>query len=172
MEGSLLHGYVPLPKTSHSGVTIADGFDLGQLTRTEFEKLPMTKALKDKLRPYVGLKKMTAYNFVKKHPLRITTAEQKQLNVIAANKILIPLAKRYQKYTGKSFASLPANAQTALFSYSYQWGSGFMYRSSSQKSLWNYFVKGDWGKASKSLRSSRKYAYRRKQEAKLLDKIA
>src|ERR1700688_3411798 len=69
MEGSHLKGYVPLVKTTNSGVTIAHGFDLGQLSLREFNSMAISNELKQKLRPYVGLKKYAALSFLKKHPL-------------------------------------------------------------------------------------------------------
>src|ERR1700730_16076684 len=75
VEGSALKGYVPLVQTTQSGVTIAHGFDLGQPSLQEFDSLPITQALKKKLRPYVGLKKYAALAFLNKHPLTITEAE-------------------------------------------------------------------------------------------------
>ena len=154
VEGSVLKGYVPLAGSTNSGVTIADGFDLGQMHLSEFNQLPITAALKDKLMPYVGLTKYKAVAFLKAHPLTITQDELVQLNVIAANKILKPLVTVYNKESGKSFMDLPAAAQTAIFSYAYQHGPGFMHKSSA-KSLWGSFITQNWQKASTILKSAR-----------------
>ena len=121
-----MKGNVPLPKTTQSGVTIASGFDLGQMRFQEFNQLPITHTLKAKLRPYVGLKRIRAVAFLNNHPLRINTSEMQQLNEVSVNKILIPLVKRYNKASKVAFTSLPAKAQTALFSFAYQYGPGFM----------------------------------------------
>lgn len=171
MEGSVLKGYVPLAATTRSGVTIADGFDLGQMRLSEFNTLPISSALKGKLAPYVGLIRFQAKDFLKSHPLTINEDELKELNAVAANKILKPLAQIYTRSTGKSFADLPAEAQTVIFSYAYQHGPGFMH-SKAGAELWHYFTTQNWQKASAALRSSKMYASRRAQEAKLLDKIA
>ncbi len=171
VEGSLLKAYVPLAGSTHSGVTVADGFDLGQMHLAEFDKLTIEAGLKAKLRPYVGMTSFRAKNFLKSHPLSITPDELKQLNVIAANKILKPLVKTYEKASGQSFTKLPPEAQTAIFSYAYQNGPGFMHRSSN-KQLWHYFVTQNWKKASSTLRTYKMYASRRIQEAHLLDHIA
>lgn len=171
VEGSVLKGYVPLAGSTNSGVTIADGFDLGQMHRSEFNQLPITTALKNKLMPYVGLTKFKAVAFLKAHPLTISQDELVQLNVIAANKILKPLVAVYNKESGKSFMDLPAGAQTAIFSYAYQHGPGFMHRSSG-KALWNSFISQNWQKASTLLKGARMYAPRRHLEAQLLDNIS
>jgi GH24 family phage-related lysozyme (muramidase) len=171
VEGSTLKGYVPLVHSTNSGVTIAHGFDLGQMSRKEFQALPLDQALKSKLQPYVGLKKYKALNYLKKHPLTITPAELQELNKVAANRILQPLTKYYHHATGQSFLDLPAAAQTALFSYAYQHGPAFMHQPRSQK-FWTAFIKQDWTKAGQHLRQSKSYQSRRIKEALLLETLA
>lgn len=171
MEGSILKGYVPLPKTTKSGVTIASGFDVGQLNLQAFNKLPISDALKAKLKPYVGLKKFAAVNYLKAHPLTITPAEMQELNNVAANMILQPLVKSYDKASKTPFVDLPPEAQTALFSFAYQYGSGFMYKSGTRQ-LWNYYVAQNWSKVKQTLHSFKLYAPRRRQEAKLINELA
>ncbi len=166
MEGVKLKGYVPAVKKSKSGVTIGTGFDLGQMGKNEFNSLPFDSSLKSKLAPYVGLKERNALAFLKKHPLSITSKELEEVDAAAAKKILKPLEEEYQKYSGKSFTSLPSEAQTAIFSYAYQYGPGF-YKKASK--LWHYFVAENWRQASTVLKSSKKYKSRRNQEAHLLD---
>ena len=171
MEGSKLQGYVPLAHLSKSGVTIANGVDLGQLNLKEFNNLPISNPLKTKLRPYVGLKQSQAEAFLKKHPLTITTQELEQLNRVAANKILQPLVKSYDKASRVHFIDLPKEAQTVIFSYAYHFGPGFMKQSSS-KQLWNYFISQEWSHASSSLKKFKTYSTRRTSEALLLEEIA
>lgn len=171
VEGSVLKGYVPLAATTRSGVTIGDGFDLGQMHQAEFNKLPITAALKAKLLPYVGLTRFQAKDFLKAHPLTINEQELTEVNTIAANKILQPLVQVYNQASKVPFTSLPAGAQTAIFSYAYQHGPGFM-RSSSGRQLWSCFITQNWQKASTLLRSSKMYASRRQQEAQLLDHLS
>jgi hypothetical protein len=170
VEGSLLKGYVPLAGSTHSGVTVGDGFDLGQMNTSEFQKLNLSASLKAKLQPYVGMTGMRAKSFVKTHPLVINEEELKEVNVVAADKILSPLIKSYDKASGKSFLDLPAKAQTAIFSYAYQNGPGFRFRSSN-KQLWQYFITQNWQKASQTLKGFKMYASRRSMEAHLLDNI-
>ncbi len=170
MEGSNLKGYVPLPQSTQSGVTIADGFDLGQMRMVEFNRLPINSVLKAKLKPYVGLKRFTAKNFLMYHPLTITREELNELNVVSADKDLQPLIKAYHRTTGRSFLELPSAAQTVIFSYAYQYGPYFMYTSGGRQ-LWHYFTTDNWVRASDVLRSQRMYASRRRAEANLLHKI-
>ncbi len=172
LEGTKLKAYVPAVKKSKSGVTVGTGFDLGQMHAAEFKQLPLNASLKAKLAPYVGLKQNKALAFLKAHPLSITPKELEEVDEIAANKILKPLAAMYAKSSGKSFTSLPSEAQTVIFSYAYQHGPGFMTKGSTAKKLWHYFVAENWQKASQALKRSKLYATRRVQEAKLLDKLA
>jgi Bacterial toxin homologue of phage lysozyme, C-term len=171
MEGSVLKGYVPLPGRTKSGVTVANGFDLGQMHVQEFNQLPFSAVLKNKLRPYVGLKKYNAVAFLKSHPLSISQAELLEINQVAMDKILQPLMKNYNKASKTPFTSLPKQAQTALFSFAYQYGPDFMKKPSGSK-LWHYFVTQDWKKVSATLRGSRQYASRRHQEAELINNLA
>ncbi len=59
-EGSWLEGYVPNSPTAKgtlaSGVTVLAGFDLGQQSLPSINELPVSAALKARLRPYVGLR--------------------------------------------------------------------------------------------------------------------
>lgn len=171
MEGSKLKGYVPLGYQSKSGVTIANGFDFGQLDLLEFNKLPLDESLKDKLRPYVGLKQQQAQAFLEQNPLVITQEEFHQLNKVAANKILLPLMKTYDRFSRTPFMELPSEAQTVIFSYAYHNGPGFM-RKNQSKQLWKHFVSQEWTKASHTLKKFKLYSHRRIHEAKLLDRLA
>jgi hypothetical protein len=170
MEGSKLNAYVPLVHSTWSGVTIAHGVDLGQLSLKEFNNLPIEWSLKRKLHPYVGLKKYAAQNYLRQHPLSITLDESKELNMATADKILLPLMKKYNHDSGKSFLELPPVAQTVLFSYAYQNGSAFMY-SSRSRPLWKAFTSQNWSNARQQLRASHTYKSRRFQEAALLEQL-
>lgn len=170
MEGVDLKGSVPLPKTTQSGVTIASGFDLGQMPVQEFNTLPISSNLKAKLRPYVGLRRFQAVDFLRSHPLTINLSECHELDRIAANKILRPLVKSYNKSSKVSFLDLPPQAQTALFSFAYQYGPWFMDKGSARE-LWHYYVSQNWSAVSKTLRNQRMYASRRREEAKLVNQL-
>lgn len=171
VEGVDRKAEVPVPKTSQSGVTIGVGFDLGQMAAWEYNKLPLSAALKEKLRPYVGLKRFKAVAFLKSHPLSVNEQELKEINVIAANRVLDPLVKAYNKASPVPFQNLPPEAQTVIFSYGYQWGQGFMHTSATGKKLWNYFTTQNWQKAREMLLSAKQYSGRRHQEAQLLSKL-
>lgn len=48
-------GYA-IPNDDKSGITIASGFDLGQHSASQIDRLPVTDAIKEKLKPYARLK--------------------------------------------------------------------------------------------------------------------
>lgn len=162
---------VPLPESTQSGVTIAHGLDLGQLSSSEFNRLPITETLKEKLRPYVGLRRFNAVAFLRAHPLTISSQELQELDLADANLVLQPLVRQYDRTSPRPFLSLPPEAQTVIFSYAYQYGSGFMWQSGSKK-IWYDFVTQNWSAASHDLRQSRLYILRRNSEARLLQQIA
>ena len=76
-EGSrILTGYVPDAKGSKSGVTIATGFDLG--ARKASDLAGLSKAIINKLTPYLGIKGAAAQDVAK--DLNITDAEAKKID--------------------------------------------------------------------------------------------
>lgn len=55
VEGDWSTGYVPNPaKKHHSGVTIVNGYDLGEKTEDDFKRMGLSEGLRQKLRPYMG----------------------------------------------------------------------------------------------------------------------
>ena len=83
--GGRLRGYVPKNRKGkpidHSGVTIAEGYDIGAHGKGEIKKLPIPQKLKQKLLPYAGKRKEKAVIALRQHPLRITPIEDKELNL-------------------------------------------------------------------------------------------
>ena len=78
--GQRLRGYVPAAAVSKSGVTIATGVDLGQRSEAEIDAMAIPDGLKVKLKPYAGLKKLAAVEFLAAHPLTITKDEADALD--------------------------------------------------------------------------------------------
>jgi len=171
VEGPSLKAEVPGPRSSQSGVTIGSGVDLGQMNVSEFNQLTISNALKAKLRPYLGLKKQRAVAYLKAHPLKITAEEMNELTLAEENRVLKPLMENYKKSSHSSFEQLPAQAQTVLFSFAYQYGPGFKYKASTRQ-LWNYFVAQNWTKVKEELRGYKQYSSRRREEAQLIGQLA
>ncbi len=170
-EGKSFKAYVPLSNKSISGVTIGHGVDLGQINLKELGAMPISASLKNKLKPYIGMKQKRAESFLVKNPLTINPTELAELDLATKNRVLIPLVKRYNQSSGIPFTQLPSAAQTVIFSYAYQHGPYF-YLQARQNQLWQHLIEQDWQKASRVLREFKKYASRRYREAQLLDDLA
>lgn len=119
--GPALKGYVPDPKNSNSGVTIATGFDIGQRSLNELYNL-FAPELAKKLAPYYGLKKQKAVAALQKTPLRITAEQAEEIDKVAKSQLLNQLAQRYSTSAKTPFADLPECMQTVIASVAFQYG--------------------------------------------------
>lgn len=143
LEGqSLLTGYVPNPEGSQSGVTIATGVDLGQLTIGELTRWTLPETLCDLLEPYVGLRGAAAVAFLDEHPLTITQELSDMLDEADRKPITDALARYYGRACGPvSFMSLPDAAQTVIASVAFQYGPALRLRT---PRFWATAVARDW----------------------------
>ncbi|HVH35770.1 MAG TPA: pesticin C-terminus-like muramidase [Tahibacter sp.] len=120
---------------NRSGVTVGKGIDLGPQGKdaylAELESFNKKaniltpeelKQLKDKLGPYFGKRMAEACVYLRAHPLTMTQKELDLLHYRAATDALDKAKAAYTAQTGKSFSSLPVEAQTSLFSRQYQTG--------------------------------------------------
>ncbi len=145
-EGRKLEGYVPNAKTSHSGVTIGIGFDLGQ--RTEHDLAGLPGPLVSKLKPYLGVRGADAVALLEDHPLTITDSEADQLDELAEFGVVGAVAGHYSRAAGSRFEDLPGAAQTVLASVAYQYGSPW----EKCPRFWNAIVQKNWDAAEHELR--------------------
>jgi len=170
--GQKLDGYVPAATKSKSGVTIATGFDLGARNESDLLKLSLSPMLIKKLKPYLGMKSITAEQFVKKTPLKITMLEAGTIDKAAKASITKQLIQKYNLAVAiglKKFDFLPAEAQTVIASVYYQYGN----LSTETPKFWVEVTKQDWKAAIALLNNFQdRYPTRRKKEAMLLKKIA
>lgn len=163
LEGIELHGYVPDPEGSQSGVTIAMGVDLGQMHEGELAAL--SPALAAKVRPYIGLRKHAALAALKAKPLKVTKPEAFALNNLAQRRILYPLRVRFLRDSGVSFDDQRDRFQTVVASVTYQYGSPW----ARTPNFWRSVVARDEGLMIGHLRNFRdKYPTRRNKEADYL----
>jgi len=166
LEGSSLSGYVPCPESSHSGVTIAAGFDIGQCSVSELTDNLSTN-LSNKLLPYVGKKRHEADAFVKQHPLQISTAEACELNIYSANNALQRITKEWNhSHSEINFSMLPEACATVIASVAFQYGC----LNKRTPNFWQQVTSSNWPQAIDNLRNfGDKYATRRNKEADLLE---
>lgn len=121
LEGRRLSGYVPDPTNSHSGVTVASGVDLGQITSAELAMLPAP--LQAKLLPFVGLQKLAAVSALQRlHGLTITAEEAHALDMVVEGANLAPLRASFRA-CGVAFDQLPDAVQTVAASVAFQYGN-------------------------------------------------
>jgi GH24 family phage-related lysozyme (muramidase) len=167
-------GYVPAASNSDSGVTIATGFDLGQRSEADLNGLRLSASLVAKLKPYLGKRKKDAVDALKNSPLSVTLPEAQQIDKASFDSHLSQLKLAYNAAvradkTKKAFEDLPGQAQTAIASVAFQYGTRLSFRT---PKFWKAVVSQDWKDATKVLRNfGDVYPTRRGLEADLLDKI-
>jgi GH24 family phage-related lysozyme (muramidase) len=167
LEGNETKGYVPDPENSNSGVTIASGFDLGQTSRRSLQSA-FPESLCSKLMPYVGMKKIKAQEFLKKHPLEVTQSETELINDFTHSSSSNSLQQSWENSTTfSSFEDLGDNEQTVIASVHFQYGS----LSIKTPNFWKQVTAGDWVQAVANLRNfGDRYSTRRGKEADILEK--
>lgn len=137
-EGTLLRGYVPNPTTSHSGVTIATGFDIGNASADTIASLPPDLARK--LAPYLGLTRIGALHMLQLNPLVITREEANAIDQLVRQDQVLNLEMEYATATKNSFDALPEPAQTVIASVAFQYGN----LKERTPHFWGHAVEQDW----------------------------
>jgi hypothetical protein len=166
LEGAnIAHGYVPDPEGSSSGVTIATGIDLGQISPTLVESL--STDIRDAIQPYVGLRKNDAVDALKLRPLVLTNAQCDALNQAVRAPIVANLSQHYRHDAGVAFEAIPDAAQTVCASVAYQYGAIWQ----RTPKFWEYLCRQDWKATIAELRAfGDAYPTRRRTEANYLAK--
>jgi hypothetical protein len=167
LEGqSVLTGYVPDPTISHSGVTIATGVDLGQLTQQALRMMCLDAELFTKLMPYAGLREQNAVNALAEAPLTITQEQSDALDAADRAPIINALRSYYTRASDCAFASLPPAVQTVLASVAFQYGPHLAYRT---PHFWAFATEQYWQGMIDELKDfGDDYPSRRKREAAYL----
>ena len=170
LEGkAILRAYVPVGKDGKvmgkSGVTIASGFDIGQLTEKSLKAFKFSKDLESKLLPYVDKKRETALEFLRKNPLSITMGECNEITKKLQNRFSKELELLYNSHSKIPFSEIPSAAQTVIYSVAYQYGN----LPKRTPNFWKTVTSQNWEKAVSDLENfGDAYSVRRKKEAKYL----
>ena len=166
LEGSSRKGYVPDPKTSQSGVTIAGGFDIGQRSNAEIAQA-FNPSLANKLSPYCGKKRIVALTFLQCHPLEISAEEELIINQYSHAQAEQRLRQQWQNSQAKvDFDDLSAECQTVVASVAFQYGN----LATRTPYFWQQVTAGDWQGAVINLRYfGDRYPTRRNLEADYLE---
>lgn len=156
-----------VPNAGHSGVTIADGFDLGQQNVSGLKRIGLSNSLIQKFTPYLGLKRDSAKAKLRTHPLTITDKEADEINKKVIDYFLLKLEKEYNNKSVYKFKDLPREAQTVIYSVFHQYGS-----LTRTPKFFGLVSKKDWSGTVKELRNfGDRYPTRRNKEADYLEKI-
>jgi len=161
----------------NSGVTIATGFDIGQHNQFELNKLDLPQAIKDKLKPFIGLKRAPAAKKLhEKKGVRIDEKQAKQINVaVKKSKVgriqTLYNRKALEKKKDLQFQQLPSEIQTAIVSFGFQYGQNFILSTvNPKKTFADLITSQDWDGAADYLQKLTSFASRRKMEADLIRK--
>jgi len=163
LEGRRLAGYVPDPEGSNSGVTIASGVDLGQISPDIVATLPAD--IKDAIQPYIGLRKVDAVDALKLRPLVLTTSQCEVLNAAVRAPIVANLSSHYKRDAGVTFEAIPDAAQTVVCSVQFQYGTLW----GRAPRFWEFCIRQNWPAVIDELRAfGDSYPSRRRKEANYL----
>ena len=159
LEATKLEGYVP--DAGDSGVTIGTGVDLGCWALSD-----LPEDLVGQLEPYLGLRGDAARQALQAAPLTLSEPEVEELDAAIREKVVAPLATRYEAGARVPFASIPAAAQTVIASVAYQYGAVW-HRC---PRFWGRAVARDWSGVIAELRAfGDGYPTRRRREAAYLE---
>ena len=167
-EGSESEGYT-LPVKDHplSGVTIANGLDLGQHDEDSLRRMGLTDDLIELFTPYFGLQGADAKAFLEENPLSISS-EQKSF---IEDKLNEDDYKRFSNFWNSSetytpWENLKPEQQAVLLSVFRQYGN----LPTRTENFWGYASTGDWDGVLRELRNFKdETPDRRNREADLLE---
>jgi hypothetical protein len=166
LEGHRLAGYVPDEEDSVSGVTVADGVDLGQLPHSALATLPSdVRAL---VEPYVGLRRQDAANALKARPLILSELQAAALDTAVRAPFVRALAFHFDEVVGPNdagFGTIPDACQTVIASVAWQYGTPW----ARCPRFWEAATRGDWeGVYDELMNFGDAYEARRRTEAQYL----
>lgn len=95
-EGNKNKGYVP---SKNSGVTIGLGFDIGQHSVSDLERMGFSSSIISKFTPYVNKKGNKAENALEKDPIELSDSELEEVNTLAIRKKNEEFEEKYPEYT-------------------------------------------------------------------------
>lgn len=132
LEGSRLAGYVPVDHAGlplgRSGVTIATGVDLGQVSPQQIDRWALSPGLRARLRPYAGIRGPLALRTLHGAPLAVSEPEARAITAAVAEPHLQGLRHRFNDVAQHAMPPLvfwdriPDAAQTVIFSVDWQYG--------------------------------------------------
>ena len=166
-EGFKTNLYVPEDSdgtvVGNSGVTVGMGIDLAAWG-DKLEGLGVSEGLVKKLKPYAGLRKGAAQDFLDKNPLTLTEEEAKEVSIKVKDKLLDGIKAQFNKDSESSFEDLTPQQQTVVASVFFQYGMNKS-RKDWAPNFWRQVTEGDWEGAKKNLENfGDRYQKRRDRE--------
>ncbi|HEV2674468.1 MAG TPA: pesticin C-terminus-like muramidase [Aliidongia sp.] len=165
--GQYLRGYVPFDKkgvtAGQSGMTIATGFDIGQINEKELQKYGLPANVVKECKPFTshkfgGMTKVQVAKWVlSTAPVPVVTkAEADQIDLAVHGQKLASAIKSWDGSPRKpgvpTFVGLPVTWQTVLFSRTFHQGEG-MPHTSLAKPFYGAATSGKWKDAVTALRN-------------------
>lgn len=135
-----------------SGVTVR-GVDLGQMGMSELDRMGLSEALTEKLRPYIGHKMQAAIDLLDRNPLILAPEDAESLVQAKRGPLERALKRHYNAATGNAhtFDDLPDKWQTVIASMATQYGPERLNKRT--PNFWNQVVARDWDAAIDNLRN-------------------
>jgi hypothetical protein len=170
--GPSLSMYVPEDGQRHvlgrSGPTIAYGFDVGQRSPRDLQRLGLSQPVMDALIPYARRTGTAAQTYVKAHPLTLAQSDVDAIDQAVRNRMASDLAAKFDAASQVGpFSGLPSHTQTAIADLYHQYGWSDPARAA--PNLWRQVTSGDWQGAYDNLQDFHDiFPSRRKDEATLL----
>lgn len=156
-----------VPNFGTSGVTIADGFDLGHQNRNSLEALHLPNSIILKLVPYFGLQREKAKEKLSDKPLDLSTNELAIINEKLRKYLPLKLEKEFNARSNFKFRNLPKEAQTVIYSVYHQYGN-----LNRTPLFFGYVTTKNWKAAVDELNDFKDdYSTRRRKEARLLSNL-
>lgn len=154
-----------------SGVTIGTGIDLGAYSASQLLGYGLPAPIVNPLRPYFGLKRADALAILYRTPLVISPETAALLDeAVICGDCKAYIAPAYERDSGVSFESLPAQAQAVIFSVLYQYGVAGWKKFA--PITWGHLCRQEWCEAADELMTGFKpYADRRRTEGELLKEL-
>jgi len=170
--GARAAGYIPTDRDGKvigkSGLTIATGFDVGQMSIEELSNSGLSGDVVSLLSPYVGVTGENALKVLNSSKAPFLNAEQiAEVDRYTHAKTLGGLRRRYSNSTdGANFFDLTSRQQTVLASAAFQYGANL---EEATPGFWRQVTKGNWDEAYKNLMNfGDSYSTRRQAEAAYL----
>lgn len=167
----ILKGYVPRKTikgggtviAGHSGVTIANGVDLGSRSVASLRALGLDESLVQTLAPYALLKKGLAVQALQARPLMISMDQAKALDLAVHRDELAKLVTAFDRDSSVGpFYSLPGKTQTAITDLYFEFGL------QGAPKFWNQITTGRWEEAQRNLATIPSPPERKERRAQLL----